>query len=76
MNWKAVGSIPSKARDFFLFSESPTSDQFSTETTAYITQNQHKTRTPMPSAGLEPTISAIVRPQTCAEDDTVTGIGF
>jgi hypothetical protein len=47
--------------------------------TASNGQRQHKTHNrqiSMPSAGLEPTVSAGERPQTYALDRAATGIGF
>jgi hypothetical protein len=51
------------------------SDQFVAEAATYTTHNKHKRRTYMPSAGFEPAIPAIKRPQTYASDRTATGIG-
>jgi hypothetical protein len=38
--------------------------------------NRHNTRITMPSAGFEPAILAIERPQTCASDHTAIGTGI
>jgi len=44
------------------------------ETATDTTQNKHK-RTTRPSAGFEPAIPSIKRPQTYASDRTANGIG-
>jgi hypothetical protein len=41
----------------------------------YYLQNQHKRGTSMPSAGLEPMILEIERPQTYVSDRPATGQG-
>jgi len=51
------------------------SDQCVTENVTYTTHNKQKERTPMPSAGFEPTISAIKRLQTQAFDCNANGVG-
>jgi hypothetical protein len=51
------------------------SDQPVAENTTYTTNNKHKGRTSMPSAGLESAIPAIDRLQTHALDRTSTMIG-
>ena len=43
-----------------------TSDQLVAEASAYTTRNKHRRRTSMPSAGFDPAIPAIDRPQTYA----------
>ena len=52
-----------------------TSDQLVAKTATDTTHNKHMGRTSVPSAGLEPAISAIKWPQTCALDCTAIGIG-
>jgi hypothetical protein len=52
-----------------------TSDQLVAKTATYITHNKHMRYTPMPSAGFEPDIPAIMRSQTYALDSMATEIG-
>ena len=52
-----------------------TSNQLFTEAYTYTTQNKHKKRPTMPSAGFESMIPVIERQQTNALDRTATGIG-
>jgi len=52
-----------------------TSDQPVVEATTYTTHNKHEGRTSMPSAGFEPAIPAVKRPQTYTLCRTATGIG-
>ena len=51
------------------------SDQLVAEAATYKTDNNHKTRTSMPSAGYKPVIQAIMRQQTYTLGRTATGIG-
>jgi len=50
------------------------SDQLVAEDATYTTHNKRKRRTFMPSAGFEPAITALERPQMYALDRTATGI--
>jgi hypothetical protein len=51
------------------------SNQLVAEATAYATHNKHNRRTSTSSAGFEPTILEIERPQKKL-DGTATGIGY
>jgi hypothetical protein len=53
-----------------------TSDQLVVEAATYTTHNKHKRRISMPSAGFEPAIPVIERPQTYGLNRTATGIGI
>ena len=55
------------------YDSSETSDQLVAEDATYTTHNKHKRRTFMPSAGFEPAIPALERPQMYGLDRTATG---
>ena len=51
-------------------------DQLVTEAATYTTHNKHKRLTSMYTAGFEPAVPAIERPQTYALDRTAIAVGF